>query len=133
MGKTASLANIGSIADSSLGFRNRIINGGMVIDQRNAGASITPTTSGTYTLDRFRFVIGAASKLSVQQSTNAPAGFSNSTVITVASSYTPSSTEQFFYGTTFEANNIGDFAFGTSSASSAALSFWVKSSVTGTY
>ena len=45
MGKTASLANIGSIADSSLGFRNRIINGAMVIDQRNAGASVTPANT----------------------------------------------------------------------------------------
>ena len=37
------------------GFKNRIINGAMVIDQRNAGASVSVgTATATYTLDRWR-------------------------------------------------------------------------------
>jgi hypothetical protein len=114
-------------------FKNRIINGAMVIDQRNAGASVTLGGGSDYIMDRFRGFVSAGSKLSVQQSTDAPTGFSNSALITVASSYTPSASEQFFFGTSFEANNVGDFSFGTASAKTTTLSFWVKSSVTGTY
>lgn len=61
MGKTATLANIGSVADGSLGFRNRIINGAMVIDQRNAGASYSPANATVvYGVDRWlTYSVGA--------------------------------------------------------------------------
>jgi hypothetical protein len=71
--------------------------------------------------------------LTIQQVTDAPAGFTHSAKITVAASYTPAANEQFFYGTAFEAANVGDLGFGTASAQTTTLSFWVKSSVTGTY
>ena len=61
------------------GFKNRIINGAMVIDQRNAGASVTPTTDA-YTLDRWTTWTYQASKFSVQQNAGSitpPAGFVN--------------------------------------------------------
>jgi hypothetical protein len=114
------------------GSRNKIMNGAMVIDQRNAGAAVTPAAT-VYALDRYRLFVGAASKLTVQQVTDAPAGFTHSAKITVASNYTPASSEQFFYGTSFEAANVGDLGFGTAAAQTTTLSFWVKSSVTGTY
>ena len=68
--------------DNSMGFRNRIINGAMVIDQRNAGASvtITNTAANTYTLDRWFAYGNVASRFSVQQnagSATPPAGFAN--------------------------------------------------------
>tara|TARA_R110000772_G_scaffold120365_1_gene226590 strand:- start:1747 stop:2799 length:1053 start_codon:yes stop_codon:yes gene_type:complete len=113
-----------------VGMVNRVINGGMVFDQRNAGAV---TQAITYTLDRFRYFATQAGKISVQQVTDAPSGFSHSVKLTVISSYNLSGTEQFFFGTTFEANNLVDFAFGTSGAKATALSFWVKSSITGKY
>jgi hypothetical protein len=126
-------AQVSSLNDGPLsGTRNRIINGDMRIDQRNAGGSVTPTATA-YTLDRFRVILGAASKLSVQRDTTAPAGFSYSAKITVASSYTPAASEQFFFGTTFEADNVGDLEFGTAGAVATTLSFWVRSSATGTY
>ena len=63
------------------GFKNKIINGSMTIDQRNAGASVTPTSNFTYTLDRWVAGLIQSSKFSVQQSSVAPAGFSNSLLI----------------------------------------------------
>ena len=132
MGKTASLANIGSIADSSLGFRNRIINGAMVIDQKNAGASVTPTT-GTYTLDRWRAYQNVAGKFTVQQSSTAPAGFTNSTLITSTSAYTASGTDLFLFMQYIEGYNAADLGWGTANAQTVTLSFWVRSSLTGTF
>jgi hypothetical protein len=80
----------------SPGFRNRIINGGMTIDQRNAGASTTPTNTGAqvYCLDRWATYGNVASKFSVQQDAGAvtpPAGFTDYLGITSLSAYTPAS------------------------------------------
>jgi len=132
MGKTATLANIGSVADSSLGFRNRIINGAMVIDQRNAGASVTPTVD-QYTVDRWFARITNASKLSFQQSSTAPSNFIKSTLITSLSSYSVASTEHFGYNQAIEGFNISDLNWGTASAATVSLSFSVRSSLTGTF
>ena len=71
------------------GFKNRLINGNFAIDQRNAGASGTPTSSG-YSLDRWNLSLSVASKFSFQQSTTAPTGFSNSLLFTSLSSYSVS-------------------------------------------
>jgi len=135
MGKTASLANIGSIADSSLGFRNRIQNGDMRIDQRNAGASVTPTSTGssTFLLDRWKADISQASKFSVQQSSTAPTGFTNSMVVTSLSAYAVGAAEVFAITQIIEGYNIADFGWGAAGASSVTLSFWVRSSLTGTF
>jgi hypothetical protein len=58
-------------AGNASSFKNRIINGAMVIDQRNAGASVTPTADGLYSLDRWQYSISQASKFSVQQDAGA--------------------------------------------------------------
>jgi len=76
---------------SSMGFKNRIINGAMVIDQRNAGASVTQTTSSPYTVDRFFCFGSVTSKFTVQQnaaSVTPPAGFINYLGATSSSAYT---------------------------------------------
>ena len=119
-------------SDSSFGFKNRIINGAMVIDQRNAGASVTPTGSA-YTLDRWQLSIGVASKLSVQQSSTVPTGFKNSTLITTASAYTASAGDYLSYCTKIEGFNCADLDWGTANAKTVTLSFWVRSSLTGTF
>ena len=113
-------------------MKNRIINGGMVIDQRNAGASTTPTASG-YTLDRWRAGLSVASKFSVQQSSTAPTGFTKSTLLTSTSAYTVGASEQFQFAQIIEGYNIADFGFGASSAATITLSFWARSSLTGTF
>ena len=114
------------------GFKNRIINGAMVIDQRNAGASVTPT-AGAFTVDRWQFSISQASKLTAQQSSTAPAGFSKSLLITSLSAYTVGVGEVFGLLQPIEGLNMIDVGFGSANASTVTLSFWVRSSLTGTF
>ena len=119
-------------ASSNFGFKNRIINGSMVIDQRNAGASVTPT-NGLYTLDRWAADVSQASKFTVIQSSTAPAGFSKSLLVTSSSAYTVGTNDYFALHQFVEGFNTADFSFGTASATSITLSFWVRSSLTGTF
>jgi hypothetical protein len=121
-------------ADSLQGFRNRIINGGMQIDQRNAGASVTiPAASFTYVVDRWTGYGEQASKFSLQQSTTAPTGFINSLLATSLSAYSVLSTDQFQITQNIEGLNVTDLGWGTASAQNVTLSFWVRSSLTGTF
>ncbi len=117
---------------SSFGFKNRIINGAMVIDQRNAGASVTPSTS-TYTLDRWNAVNSIASKYTVQQVADAPAGFINSLKVTSSAATSLGASDYYYLQQNIEGLNVSDFAFGTANAVTSTLSFWVKSSLTGTF
>lgn len=114
------------------GLRNRIINGAMTIDQRNAGAAVTPTATG-YILDRFAISISQASKLTIQQVSDAPTGFKYSTKLLVATQYSPTAAEVFTFYQPIEGFNCIDLAFGTASATTVCVSLWVKGSVAGTY
>jgi len=116
-----------------IGFRNRIINGTMVIDQRKVGASVTPTADGTYTLDRWRADLSVSSKYSVQRSSVAPAGFINSLLVTSLSAYSVGSSDYFGINQLIEGNNVADLNWGTANAKTVILSFWVRSSLTGTF
>ena len=121
--------------NSSL-LKNKIINGQMVIDQRNAGASVTNAATTAYTLDRFQYYASQASKFTIQQnagSVTPPVGFSNYVGITSLSAYTPSAGEQFIFGQMLEGFNTADLQFGTANAKTVTLSFWVRSSLTGTF
>ena len=125
------------------GMRNRIINGAMVIDQRNAGASVTPV-DGTYTLDRWVCGLSQASKFTVQQTPSASetgsatriaAGFSNYLACTVgaSASVTLGASDVFAIHQKIEGFNFNDMAWGTASAKAVTLSFLAYSSVTGTF
>jgi hypothetical protein len=119
-------------------FRNRIINGDMTIDQRNNGASQSVSASTyPYTVDRFWIACGGSSAaFTVQQnqgSVTPPTGFSNYVGITVATSKSPASGDEFTYEQPIEGNNVADLAFGTNGASTVTFSFWVRSSLTGTF
>ena len=111
------------------GFKNRLINSAMVIDQRNAGASVT---SG-YPVDRWSTNFSVGSKFTLQRSTTAPAGFSNSVLITSSSAYSLSASDYFLFNQLIEGLNFSDFGWGTANAVPATLSFWVRASLTGTY
>jgi hypothetical protein len=124
--------NIAQSGSNNVTFRNRIINGAMVIDQRNAGASVTPTASA-YTLDRWEAAMSAASKFSVQRSTTAPAGFINSLLATSTSAYTVTTSQSFNLAQYIEGFNVADMGFGTANAQTFTLSFQVRSSLTGTF
>jgi hypothetical protein len=121
-------------ASSSMGFKNRIINGAMVIDQRNAGASVTQTdTSLYYSVDRMSFGGSVGNKLSAQQSSVAPAGFVKSVLFTSLSAYTVGASEFFGTNQRIEGFNIADLGWGTANAATVTLSFQVRSSLTGTF
>ena len=133
---TAAAARTNLGLDGFVNMKNRIINGAMVIDQRNAGASVTPTTSGTYTLDRWSALLSVTSKFSMQQNAGAvtpPAGFTNYLGCTSLSAYTVGASEFFAVRQTIEGFNVADLGWGTANAKTVTLSFWVRSSLTGTF
>jgi hypothetical protein len=128
--------SIGNNQGSPFGFNNRIINGAMMIDQRNAGASVTQTTTALYPVDRFLIIGSVASKFTAQQnagSVTPPAGYINYLGITSSSAYTVGASESFLVQQRIEGLNIADLAWGTASAATVTLSFWVRSSLTGTF
>ena len=129
----ATLNGLSYPTEGSLSGRNRIINGDMRIDQRNAGAS---GTANQYTVDRFGYFGAAASKGTWQQnagSVTPPPGFTNYLGFTSSSAYTVGAAEQFNLYQPVEGFNVADLAWGTANAKTVTLSFWVRSSLTGTF
>jgi hypothetical protein len=119
---------------SSMGFKNRIINGGMVISQRNGTSATTVNGNDIYTLDRFKGWASGGGVFTVTQSTTAPTGFNNSALITVTTADASiAAGDNYRFAQPIEGYNIADFGFGTASASTVTLSFWVRSSITGTF
>jgi len=125
-----------SVANTSLGagnaslMKNRIINGAMVIDQR--GSAATPANTG-YATDRWAVNYTTINKFNAGQSTSAPSGFINSLVATSLSAYSLGSGDTFYMAQVIEGLNIADLNWGTASAQTVTVSFWVKSSLTGTF
>ena len=137
----------GSIVSSgSQGFKNKIINGAMMIDQRNAGAAVS-TGTNFYTLDRWNIIAQTSAKITVQQmnsansavsnyeSSSAPTGYINSLKVSVGASagVTIGATDQYIIRQLIEGYNVADLDWGLSTAKTVTLSFWVKSSVIGTF
>jgi len=134
-GNTATINSMTPTADSLQGFRNRIINGDMRIDQRNAGASVTPSVD-SFTVDRWKYEASQASKFAIQQnkdSVTPPAGFVNYLGLSTASAVSIGASDYFQIVQVIEGLNIGDLAWGTANAKTVTLSFWVRSSLTGTF
>jgi hypothetical protein len=118
----------------SMGFRNRILNGNMVIDQRNAGASVTMSAAVVYTVDRWWSFEDTDGTMTAQRSTTAPTGFINSLLCTTTSADASlGATQRVMIGQRIEGFNVADFGWGTASAVSVILSFKVRSSLTGTF
>jgi hypothetical protein len=123
-----------SVAGSNIGagnasiMKNRLINGSMVINQRN-----TSITATGYSVDRWKYTGSQSSKGTVAQSTTAPSGFTNSLGFTSSSAYSITSTDFFFLAQCIEGYNIADLGWGTASAKTVTLSFQVYSSLTGTF
>jgi hypothetical protein len=134
-GVTFNDSSLQGAAASPYVLKNRIINGDMRIDQRNAGASVTPA-NGAYTLDRWVAYQSAASKFTVQQnagSVTPPAGFKNYLGVTSSSAYSVGSGDYFAILQIIEGYNVADLDWGTANAKTVTLSFWVRSSLTGTF
>jgi hypothetical protein len=143
-GVTFNDASTQTTAATGFGFKNRIFNGQMVIDQRNAGASVTASTiaSLTYVVDRWGYLVSVASKMSLQQNAGsvanggsvvAPAGFTSWLGVTSLSAYTVGASETFALQQNIEGLNVADLGWGTANAQAVTVSFWVRSSLTGTF
>jgi len=131
-----------SVAGSNIGagnasiIKNRLINGDMRIDQRNAGASIAVADSNVYPIDRFLFRNATDGTATAQQSSTVPTGggFVNSVVYTVGTADASLAAGQYArIAQVIEGYNFADLQWGTASAKTITISFWVRSSVTGSY
>ena len=114
----------------SVNMKNRIINGAMVIAQR--GTTGNASAGGNFILDRF-ICYSSNTTPAVTQSSDAPTGFANSLLWTQSSAATRNSGDYYEIGHKIEGYNIADLNLGTANAKTFTVSFWVKSSVTGTY
>jgi hypothetical protein len=134
-GVTFNDASLQGAAASPFGLKNRIINGDMRIDQRNAGASVTVTGYG-YSVDRWQTESSVSTKYTIQQNAGAvatPAGFSHYLGVTSSSAYSVGAGETFALHQYIEGFNTADLGWGTANAQTVTLSFWVRSSLTGTF
>ena len=115
------------------GFKNRIINGAMMIDQRNAGASFSiSANNNAYVVDRFRCDAPVGQGITAQQVVDAPAGFYNSFKYTAGTASTNAGdNSQIFHS--IEGVNVADLNWGTANAQPITFSFWAKSSLAGTF
>jgi len=117
-------------------FKNRLINGAMTFAQRGSSPVSNAVASSTLkynTLDRWGYWAGALGYFYLEQSTSAPPGYTNSALITSGSATTVSSSVYATFSQRIEGYNIADLAWGTSSAQSVSVSFWVNCSLTGTF
>ena len=131
--KARGLADLGNaFDDGALSNRNLIINGAMQVAQRGTST----TTQGFATVDRFKATSDGtmvAAVVTQSQDSTGPQGFSNSYKVSVGTSETVAAVDYYYVHQGIEAQNLQQLSFGTSYAKSITLSFWVKSSVTGTY
>jgi hypothetical protein len=124
--------NTNQFSGGAFSFKNRILNGDMRIDQRNAGAAVT--TSNAFPVDRFSIFNNTDGAFSAQQDSSAPAGFINSVKITTTTAdATLTTTQNLNFQQRIEGTNIADLGWGTANAKAVTLSFWVRSSLTGTF
>ena len=137
-GNTATINGMTPTAQSLQGFRNRIINGDMRIDQRNAGASVN--TNGAYPVDRFLQLMSGGGVLTSQRSTTSPSDFINSIFTTVSTADASiAAGDYYLLRHVIEGLNVTDLNWGATAASAGktatavTLSFKVRSSVTGTF
>jgi hypothetical protein len=124
------------LRSETFAFKNRIINGDMVIDQRNNGAAIN-FVAGTFPVDRMRLSTnGGSATATAQQNLNSitpPAGFTNYIGMSVTSGVAATGDQSYRITQRIEGYNVADLGFGTANASTVTLSFWVRASIAGTY
>ena len=120
-------------AGNASSFKNRVINGGMVVNQRGSTVTINTSSGRAYSVDRWAGETNSSGAFTIAQSSTAPAGFTYSTVATVTSTYATSGNTFAMLEQQIEGYNVADFQFGTSNAQAFTVSFWARSSVAGTY
>jgi hypothetical protein len=127
-----------SVANSNLGagnasnFKNRMINGGCVINQY--ATTYTVNNTEQFPVDRIPVRCNVSGiSATTQQSSTAPSNFKNSIVINVTTGATPSGADRGYMMQKIEGYNVADFMLGTATAVTFTFSFWVRSSLTGTF
>jgi hypothetical protein len=128
---TASSVN----TQNTFGFKNRIINGSMLIDQRLMGASVSPV-DGQFTLDRWRAFLTQSNRYNIQRNAGSitpPPGFTSYLGATSLSAYSSISSDYFGVAQMIEYIHTPDLLWGSISAKPVSLSFWTRSSLTGIF
>ena len=124
----------GNIRAENLGmYRNRILNGDMRLTQRTSNFAVPNLIGSVNPMDRFYLYGTLPGKLMTQWTTDAPTGFIRSLMITSTSNYTPTNSDRFGLLQNIEGYNVYDFMFGSTTATPISVSFWVKSSLMGTF
>jgi len=128
-----STGTVVTTASPSLGRRNLIINGAMQVAQRGTSA-ITASGTTQFPVDRFGIQqVDVGGSFTAQQSSTVPEGHSKSVVITVTGTGTPSGGDRAILSQHVEGLNSAHLNWGTANAKTVTLSFWVRSSLTGTF
>jgi hypothetical protein len=133
MSKARGLADLGNAySDGALSNRNLILNGAMTVSQRATSASPAPIG---YMIDRFATYQNGPTvgDINIAQSSDAPAGFIKSALITVTTAGTPTGADYRIFQQAIEGNNFSVLSQGTAAAKAFTLSFWVKTSILGTF
>jgi hypothetical protein len=123
-------------AGNASSFKNRIINGNMATAQRSTGPVANAVSSSTLTyatLDRWGYWAQQASKFTVQQGVGSLSGFPLNALITSSTALSVASDSYYSFAQRIEGYNFADFNFGLASAKSFTVSFWIYSSITGTF
>jgi hypothetical protein len=134
MSRARTFADLATASEAgSLASPNLLMNGDMAISQR--ATSLSNQTGATIRcVDRFNIVEGADAAFDVAQSSTAPDGFNNSLKIDTATADSSlASTQYASVYQRLEGLDVQQLLWGTSSAKSITLSFYVRSNVTGTY
>jgi hypothetical protein len=123
----------GTTGPVASGYLNCIINGGMEVDQRYNGSSVSLNNAAGYIVDRWVCSASGTGAATAQRVVDAPVGFINSLKYTTTTTTLPSIGQLYYISQSIEGYNIINFAYGTASPKTVTLSFWVKSSLSGTF
>ena len=136
-GSNVTINGVTPASTNSLGLRNLIINGAMQVAQRGTSHSLAHDgTTGAYTTDRFVVAMSGADQwdCTVTQSSTAPDGYANSLLVTTGTAETTIDADEYMsVQYKVEAQDLQHIASGTAAAKAMTLSFWVRSSQTGTF
>ena len=134
MSKARQLADLGNVYDDgALSSRNMVVNGSMIVAQRSSSVAGVTETDGYKTVDRFQFWTYSGGTYTLSQDSAAPSGFAYShKVLNTATTSTVAGTGVSFRQR-IEAQNLQQLAYNTADAKDVTLSFWVKSTATGTW
>jgi hypothetical protein len=120
---------------NTVGMKNIVINGDMSLAQRSTSVA-SLTTGGYRTLDRWYFDINSFGTWTMSQSTDVPSGYGFASSLKLdctTADASPSAGDYLLLQQFFEGQNLQYLKKGTANALSLTLSFWVKSTKTGTF